>query len=522
MQLVERPVLDHVGVAQSIRSWHNLSPAELYEHAIVNGEAAIVSTGALTAVTGQHTGRSPQDKFFVREPSSEQKIWWYPGNQPIQPETFDGLLEKMLKYIGSHQVYVQDMFACAEPRYRLRVRIVTRLAWHSLFAHNLFIRPSPEQHRIFEPDFTVMSLPDVLADPERDGTRSETFILVNFARRMVIIGGTRYAGEIKKSVFTALNYLMPNAGAMPMHCSANVGDDGNVALFFGLSGTGKTTLSSDPTRRLIGDDEHGWSDDGIFNFEGGCYAKTIRISKEAEPEIYAATNHFGTILENVPFDPDSRVPDYDDDSLTENTRSAYPVTLIPNAEPSGRAGHPSNVLFLSADAFGVLPPVARLDEDQIRFFFLSGYTAKVAGTERGVTEPEPTFSTCFAAPFLVLPPDTYADALIERVRRHRAQVWMLNTGWVGGAYGVGERISIAHTRAIVRAVVEGRLRDVPTRHDPIFGVHVPTAVPGVPSEVLDPRDAWADAEAYDREARRLKAMFDDNIGRIGQDASSAG
>jgi phosphoenolpyruvate carboxykinase (ATP) len=522
MQLIERPVLDHVGVPQVIQTWHNLSPAELYEHSIRNQEAAVVSTGALTAVTGQHTGRSPKDKFFVDEPGSHDDIWWYPGNQPIAPEHFDGLLGTMLEYIGRHQVYVQDVFACADRRYRLRVRIVTQFAWHSLFAHNLFIRPSAEERRDFEPDFTVMSLPDVAASPARDGTRSETFILVNFARRMVIIGGTRYAGEIKKSIFTALNYLLPAKGAMPMHCSANVGDDGNVALFFGLSGTGKTTLSSDPTRRLIGDDEHGWSDDGIFNFEGGCYAKTIRISKDAEPEIYAATNHFGTILENVTFDPDTRVPDYDDESLTENTRSAYPVDLIPNADLSGQAGHPSNVLFLSADAFGVLPPVARLDEDQIRFYFLSGYTAKVAGTERGVTEPEPTFSTCFAAPFLVLPPETYADLLIDRVRQHGAQVWMLNTGWVGGPHGVGQRISLAHTRAIVRAVVEGRLRDVPMKRDPIFGVHVPEAVPGVPAEVLDARGAWSDPDAYDRQARRLKAMFDDNIGRIGQTASSAG
>ena len=522
MQLVEQPVLHHVGVTQAIRSWHNLSPAELYEHAVRRGEASIVSSGALTAVTGQHTGRSPQDKFFVREPSSEDKIWWYPGNQPIAPEKFDGLLNKMLDYVASHQVYVQDVFAGADPRYRLRVRIVTELAWHSLFANNLFIRPAQDERRGFEPDFTVMSLPSVIADPVRDGTSSETFILVNFASRMVIIGGTRYAGEVKKSIFTALNYLMPESGAMPMHCSANAGADGNVALFFGLSGTGKTTLSSDPTRRLIGDDEHGWSDDGVFNFEGGCYAKTIRISQEAEPEIYAATNHFGTILENVTFDPDTREPDYDDESLTENTRSAYPVDLIPAADLSGRGGHPSNVLFLSYDAFGVLPPVARLDEEQIRFFFLSGYTAKVAGTERGVTEPEATFSTCFAAPFLVLPPATYADMLIERVRRHRADVWMLNTGLVGGPQGVGRRISIAHTRAIVRAVVEGRLRDVPARRDPIFGVQVPSDVPEVPSDVLDPSSAWPDPDEYDRRARQLKAMFDDNIGRIGEAASAAG
>ena len=511
-----------MGVTQAIRTWHNLSPAELYEHAVRNDEAAVVASGALTAVTGQHTGRSPRDKFFVREQGSRDKIWWYPGNQPIDQARFDGLLQRMLDYVGSHQVYVQDVFACADPSHRLRVRVVTQFAWHSLFAHNLFIRPTAAERQGFEPDFTVMSLPAVTADPRRDGTRSETFILVNFARRMVIIGGTRYAGEIKKSIFTALNYLMPERDALPMHCSANVGEDGNVALFFGLSGTGKTTLSSDPTRRLIGDDEHGWSDDGIFNFEGGCYAKTIRISRDAEPEIYAATNHFGTILENVPFDPDTRVPDYDDDQLTENTRSAYPIDLIPAADLTGQAGHPGNVLFLSYDAFGVLPPVSRLDEDQIRFFFLSGYTAKVAGTERGVTQPEATFSTCFAAPFLVRTPETYADMLLERVRRHDAQVWMLNTGLVGGPHGVGSRISIAHTRAIVRAVVEGRLRDVPTRRDPIFGVHVPESVPGIPAEVLDPRGAWPDPDEYDRQARQLKAMFDENIGRIGQAASAAG
>ncbi len=522
MQLVERPVLDHIGVTQAIRTWHNLVPAELYEHAVRGDEASVVSTGALTAATGQHTGRSPRDKFFVREPGSRDRIWWYLGNQPIAQERFDGLLAKMLDFVGGHQVYVQDVFACADPRYRLPVRVVTELAWHSLFARNLFIRPAEDERRGFEPAFTVLALPSVKADPEWDGTRSETFILVDFGRRMVLIGGTRYAGEIKKSVFTALNYLMPGRGVMPMHCSANVGEDGDVALFFGLSGTGKTTLSSDPTRRLIGDDEHGWSDEGVFNFEGGCYAKTIRISQDAEPEIYAATNHFGTILENVVFDPDSRLPDYDDDSLTENTRSAYPVDLIPGAAPSGRAGHPSNVLFLSYDAFGVLPPVARLDEDQIRFFFLSGYTAKVAGTERGVTQPQATFSTCFAAPFLPLTPQTYADMLLERVRRHGVQVWMLNTGLVGGPHGVGERISIAHTRAVVRAVVDGALRDVPTRRDPIFGVNVPTAVPGVPAEVLDPRAAWPDASDYDRQARELKAMFDENIGRIGQADSAAG
>ncbi|HEY8643747.1 MAG TPA: phosphoenolpyruvate carboxykinase (ATP) [Candidatus Dormibacteraeota bacterium] len=520
MELQQRRVLEHVGVRSMAQAWHNLSPAELYEHAVRRGEALIVATGALDAETGQHTGRSPKDKFFVKEPTTDAKIWWG-GNRPIAPEKFDRLLQKMVDFVAENEIYVQDVFACADERYRLKVRVVTEYAWHSLFARNLFIRPQPEQREGFTPDFTVMSLPSVKADPKADGTRSETFILVNFQRRMVIIGGTRYAGEIKKSIFTALNFLMPESGAMPMHCSANVGEQGDVALFFGLSGTGKTTLSSEPGRRLIGDDEHGWSDRGVFNFEGGCYAKTIRISQEAEPEIYAATESFGTVLENVVVDPDTRVPDYDDESKTENTRSAYPVELIPNADLSGQGGHPSNVLFLSADAFGVLPPVARLNAEQIRFFFLSGYTAKVAGTERGVTEPEPTFSTCFASPFLVLSPNTYADLLIERVESHGAQVWMLNTGWVGGPYGVGERISIAHTRAIVSAVVEGKLRDVATHRDPVFGVEIPDQVPGVPSEVLDPRRAWPDAEDYDRQAAKLRKMFDENHGHI-EEGSDAG
>ena len=514
MQLEERSLLDHLGVRSAIRTWHNLSPAELYEHALRNGEAALVASGALTAETGQHTGRSPKDKFLVREPSSEQKIWWKGGNRPIERESFDALLALMVEHLQGHQAYVQDVFACADPQHRLRVRVVTELAWHSLFVRNLFIRPSPVEQAEFAPDFTVISLPSVRADPARHGTRSETFVLVDFGRRMVIIGGTRYAGEIKKSVFTALNFLLPDAGVMPMHCSANYGERGNVALFFGLSGTGKTTLSSDQTRRLIGDDEHGWGDHGVFNFEGGCYAKTIRISQAAEPEIYAATNSYGTILENVTFDADTRIPDYDDDSKTENTRSAYPIEAIPNADPKGLGGHPDNVLFLSADAFGVLPPVSRLDADQIRYFFLSGYTAKVAGTERGVTEPEPTFSTCFAAPFLARDPQLYAEMLIDRVNRHGAEVWMLNTGWTGGPYGVGERISIAHTRAIVRAVVEGDLRGVHTKQEPIFGLHIPVAVPDVPAEVLDPRGTWSDGHEYDRQAARLRAMFEENFANL--------
>ena len=501
----------------------NLSPADLYEHAIRRNEANIVSTGALTAETGKHTGRSPRDKFFVREPTSQDAIWWHPGNQPIASAKFDQLLARMEEFCDAHDVYTQDVFACADPRFRLRVRVVSELAWHSLFARNLFIRPTADELMNFEPDFTVMSLPSVMAEPQRDGTHSETFILVNLGRRIVIIGGTGYAGEIKKSIFTALNYLLPAQGVFPMHCSANADPDGSdVALFFGLSGTGKTTLSAEPSRRLIGDDEHGWSDRGIFNFEGGCYAKTIRIHKESEPEIYTATESFGTILENVVFDPRTRVPDYDSDEKTENTRAAYPIDLIPNAVLAGTGSHPHNVMFLSADAFGVLPPVSRLDEDQIRHYFLSGYTAKVAGTERGVTEPEPIFSTCFAAPFLVLPPERYADMLIERVKRHHADVWMLNTGWVGGPYGVGERMSIAHTRAIVRAVLAGDLRGVSTHVDPVFGLQIPNRVPGVPREVLDTRDSWPNPEEYDHQAAKLRDMFDQNIHMIGKSASSAG
>ena len=501
----------------------NLSPAALYEEAIRRSEAAIVSTGALTAETGKHTGRSPRDKFFVKEPTSQDAIWWHPGNQPIASARFDGLLARMDEYIASHDVYTQDVFACADPRYRLRVRVISELAWHSLFAHNLFIRPAAEELMTFEPDFTVISLPSVQADPERDGTHGDTFILVNLGRRMVIIGGTGYAGEIKKSIFTALNYLLPAQNVFPMHCSANADVDGSdVALFFGLSGTGKTTLSADPSRRLIGDDEHGWSDRGIFNFEGGCYAKTIRIHKESEPEIYIATESFGTILENVVYDPRTRVPDYDSEERTENTRAAYAIDRIPNAVLNGMGSHPHNVMFLSADAFGVLPPVSRLDEDQIRFYFLSGYTAKVAGTERGVTEPEPIFSTCFAAPFLVLPPERYADMLVERVRRHHADVWMLNTGWVGGPYGVGERMSIAHTRAIVRAILQGDLRGVTTHVDPVFGLQIPNRVPGVPREVLDTRDSWPNQEDYDRQAAKLRQMFEKNITMIGKSGSTAG
>jgi phosphoenolpyruvate carboxykinase (ATP) len=522
MQLIETTLLDRLGVGKPVKVWMDLSPAELYEHAIRNGEAELVSTGALVAETGKHTGRSPKDKFVVEEPASQADVWWA-GNQKTTPETFERLFRKMVDFAASHEVYVQNLYACADPQYRLRVQVITQYAWHSLFCQNLFIRPPMEERRNFQPDFTVMDFPDVRGDVRADRTHSETFVVLSFERRMVLIGGTEYAGEMKKSIFTVLNYLLPKRDVMPMHCSANYSKEtGSSALFFGLSGTGKTTLSSDSTRTLIGDDEHGWGADGIFNFEGGCYAKTIRISEEAEPEIYAATNRFGTILENVVYNPDSRVPDYDADDKTENTRSAYPIDAIPSVDLRGRAGHPTQALFLAADAFGVLPPVARLDGDQVKYFFLCGYTAKVAGTERGVTEPEPTFSTCFAAPFLVHPPDTYADMLLARVKAHGTSVWMLNTGWGGGPYGIGQRISIAHTRAIVRAIVEGQLEDVGTHDEPVFGLHIPDAVPGVPREILDPRGRWTDAAAYDEQAAKLKAMFEEYYRTFRDQGAAAG
>lgn len=511
MQVIERPLLDHVGLAGAMRSWHNLSPAELYEHATARGEANIVSSGALTASTGQHTGRSPKDKFFVEEPGSQDKIWWHTGNRSIAAEHFDQLLELMAEYVRGNEVYVRDVHACADPRYRLRVRVVTQYAWHSLFANNLFIRPSHQELEGFEPDFTVIALPGVKADPALHGTRSETFILLNFARRMVLIGGTRYAGEIKKSIFTALNHLLPDGGALPMHCSANVGQDGNVALFFGLSGTGKTTLSTDPERTLIGDDEHGWGERGIFNFEGGSYAKTIRISQEAEPLIFSAVHRFGTVLENVVIDPHNRQLDLDDASLTENTRAAFPLSFVPRVDLSGIGSHPKHVIFLTADAFGVLPPIARLSPEQAQYYFLSGYTAKVAGTEKGITEPQPNFSTCFGAPFMVWHPTVYARMLGERLARHGSTVWLINTGWTGGAYGTGSRIGIEDTRAMVRAALGGHLSDTPTYRDEYFGLQVPVSVPGVADEVLRPRDTWQDTDAYERQARKLATMFADNF-----------
>ncbi len=489
----------------------NLSVPALYEAAIRNHEGVIAVGGALVVETGKHTGRSPNDKFIVDEPSSSAHVWWGEINRPISEDRYAALRARVMAHLAEREVFVQDCFVGADPAHRRSLRVTTETAWASLFAENLFIRPSPAELTHFEPNFLVFDAPTLRADPARDGTRTETFILLHLGRREVLIGGTAYAGEIKKSVFSVMNYLLPDEGVLPMHCSANVGAAGDVAIFFGLSGTGKTSLSADPERTLIGDDEHGWGDNGVFNFEGGCYAKMIRLSPTAEPDIYAATREFGTILENVVIDPVTRELDLDSDALTENTRGAYPLEFIRNASPTGRAGQPSNVVFLTADAFGVLPPIARISPAQAMYHFISGYTAKVAGTEVGVTEPTATFSTCFGAPFMPRHPGVYARLLGERIERYGVRTWLINTGWTGGPYGIGHRISIAHTRAMVRAALAGELEGVPLVSDPIFGLQVPTACPGVPAAVLQPRSTWSDPAAYDAQARKLARMFVENF-----------
>ncbi|MGA9382184.1 MAG: phosphoenolpyruvate carboxykinase (ATP), partial [Phormidium sp.] len=454
----------------------------------------------------------PNDKFIVKEPESEQHIWWGKVNQPFDPLKFENLYARMLAYLQGRDLFIQDCYAGADPNYRICVRVITETAWHSLFARNLFIGPSQEELTSFVPDFTIINLPNFHAVPDLDGTRTDTFIIVNFARRLILIGGTSYAGEIKKSVFTILNYLLPHKKVLSMHCSANIGADGDTAIFFGLSGTGKTTLSADPNRTLIGDDEHGWSDQGTFNFEGGCYAKVIRLSPVAEPEIYKTTRTFGTILENVAINPVSRRLDLDDDCLTENTRAAYPLSHIPNASRTGLGNHPKNVIFLTADAFGVMPPIAKLSKEQAMYHFLSGYTAKVAGTERGMgSEPEATFSACFGAPFMALHPSVYAELLGKLISEHNVKVWLVNTGWTSGPYGVGHRMSIKHTRALLTAALTGALDDVVMEEDSVFGFSVPERCPGVPKDVLKPRFTWRDPAAYDLQAQKLAQMFIDNF-----------
>ncbi len=499
----------------------NLSVAELYERAIAAGEGAIAADGPLVVRTGQHTGRSPRDKFVVREPWSEAKVWWGDVNHEISEAHYDRLRARLLDHLADRRLYAQDLYIGAHPAHRRSLRVYTETAWASIFARNLFRRPPRDDLAGFEPNFTIIDAPSFEADPETEGTRSGTAILVHLQRMEIIIVGTMYAGEIKKSAFTVMNYLMPDEGVLPMHSSINVGRDGDACIFFGLSGTGKTTLSADPERSLIGDDEHGWGDDYTFNFEGGCYAKTIRLSPMYEPDIFATTKRFGTILENVDIDPATRELDLDSERFTENTRGAYPLHYIGNADPTGIAGGPRNVVFLTADAFGVLPPISRLTRDQAAYHFISGYTAKLAGTEVGVREPSATFSAGFGAPFLPRHPGEYARMLAERLERWDVPVWLVNTGWTGGPFGTGHRMNIAHTRNMVRAAINGELVGVGTIEDPIFRLAVPKRVPGVPDEVLVPRNTWSDTAAYDRSARRLAAMFHENFAKYADGVSDA-
>jgi phosphoenolpyruvate carboxykinase (ATP) len=495
----------------------NLPTARLYEECIRRGAARVVEGGALVVGTGGYTGRSPKDKFIVREPSSEGRIGWGDVNLAMSQERFDRLRQRVLGYLQERELFVQDCYVAADPAYRVPVRVITETAWHSLFARDLFLRPKAEELLDYRPHFTVIHAPNFHAIPRVDGTRSEVFVVIHFGERLILIGGTHYAGEIKKSVFTVMNYLLPEKNVLSMHCAANAGERGDVAIFFGLSGTGKTTLSTDPRRVLIGDDEHGWSDRGVFNIEGGCYAKVIKLSPKAEPEIYEASQRFGTVLENVAFDEGTGRIDFDDDSLTENTRAAYPLDQIPRASPTEMGGHPNVIIMLTADAFGVLPPIAKLTPAQAMYHFLSGYTAKVAGTERGVTEPKATFSTCFGAPFMPLPAAVYAKLLGEKIARHRVEVWLINTGWTGGAYGAGKRIPIAATRAMVRAAITKGLGGVELRQDEIFGLAVPTSCPDVPAALLDPRGTWLDKGAYDAQARSVAAMFARNFEAYAKD-----
>ncbi len=513
--------LENHGLAPTGAIHWNLTPPELYQTAIARSEGRIAHMGGFAAITQPHTGRSPNDKFTVREPSTEADIDWGKVNVPLSPEDFQVLKADVIQYLNGRDLFVRDAKAGADPKYTINVRVVSENAWHSLFAYNMFLRPTPAELGSIVPDFTVLHAPEMKADPGRHGTRSSTAVVVSFAERLVLIAGTRYAGEIKKSIFSVLNHLLPARGVLPMHCSANIGPEGDTALFFGLSGTGKTTLSADSERGLIGDDEHGWSDAGVFNFEGGCYAKVIRLSEEGEPEIYRATRMFGTILENVVLDAQSLEIAYDDGSITENTRASYPIEYVPNAVIPGIGGHPDNIVFLTADAFGVLPPLSKLTPDQAMYHFLSGYTAKVAGTERGVTEPVATFSACFGAPFLPRSPVVYARMLGEKLHEHGSGVWLVNTGWTGGPYGVGRRMKLAYTRTMVRSALAGRLGDVETVVDPVFGLHIPTSVTGVPTEVLMPRNTWSDGAAYDDMAAKLAGMFKDNFGRFAADVSDA-
>jgi phosphoenolpyruvate carboxykinase (ATP) len=510
--------MGNLSVAESLKALtdgqqvhKNLPVAQLIETAIKRGEASLAANGALLAVTGARTGRSPKDKFTVDDETTHALVHWGKVNQPFAPERFDALLGRVLKHMSERELYLQDLYCGADPAYRMPIRVIAEYAWHTLFVRQLFVRPEAAELAAHAPEFTVIAAPEFEAVPERDGTRSGAFILADFTRKIVLIGGTKYAGEMKKSVFGIMNFLVPGRDVLPMHCSANVGADEVTALFFGLSGTGKTTLSADPARRLIGDDEHGWSPSGVFNFEGGCYAKCVDLSEEKEPQIYHAIR-FGSVLENVILDPVTRAPDYADIRLTENTRAAYPVSFIENSVIPGVGGHPRNVMFLAADAFGVLPPIARLTPEQAMYHFLSGYTAKLAGTEAGMgSEPVPEFSACFGAPFLPLAPKVYAEMLGKRLKQHKAACWLVNTGWSGGKFGVGERMSIMISRALVHAALSGQLDKAEFVTEPAFGLHIPVSCPNVPAQVLNPRNAWADKAAYDRTAAELAARFEKNF-----------
>ncbi|MFH1862092.1 MAG: phosphoenolpyruvate carboxykinase (ATP) [bacterium] len=491
--------------------WNHNTPA-LYEAIIRRGEGTIAHLGPVVVRTGTHTGRAAKDKFIVEEESSQGLVWWGAANRPFFEEKFLLLFRRVQAYLQGKEVFVQDCYSGADPAYQMPIRIITETAWHNLFARTMFIQAPPETLEEHVPEFTVLHVPNFHAEPEIDGTNSEAFILLHLGRKLVLIGGTAYAGEIKKSIFTVMNFLLPQERVLSMHCSANIGSAGDVALFFGLSGTGKTTLSADPQRRLIGDDEHGWSENGIFNFEGGCYAKVIRLSEENEPDIYLTTRRFGTILENVGFDRITRHLDLDDDILTENTRAAYPLPHIRNSVPEKRGGHPRNILMLTSDAFGVLPPIAKLTPEQAMYHFISGYTAKLAGTEAGLgDEPQATFSACFGAPFMVLHPSQYAKLLAEKIKRHGVNCWLVNTGWTGGPYGVGKRMSLPYTRALVNAALDGSLSEVEFEPHPIFKVLIPKRAPQVPAEILNPRSTWQDQDAYDRKAKELAQRFHQNF-----------
>ncbi len=505
--------LDNHGISNLRMSYWNLPTEALYEEIAFRGEGRITRLGPVVAFTGKHTARSASDKYIVKEPSTDEHIWWGQYNRPFSPDKFDGLYNRLLGFMQGRDMFVQDCYVGADPEYQMPVRVIAEKAWHAMFARNMFLLPKTnEDYRRHVPDFTVIAVPSFKAIPQIDGTASETFIVLNFARRVCIIGNTAYAGEIKKSVFTIMNYLMPLQGVMSMHSSANIGSDGKSAIFFGLSGTGKTTLSADPKRRLIGDDEHGWSDGGVFNFEGGCYAKVIRLSESAEPEIYSTTKMFGTILENVVFDNVTRMIDLDDETITENTRASYPLEYIANAVPEKKGGHPKNIILLTCDASGVMPPISKLSPDQAIYQFISGYTSKIAGTEVGLgKEPEMTFSTCFGAPFMVHHPNFYADLLKRKIINHDVNCWLLNTGWIGGAFGVGKRISISYTRALLNAALDGSLLKSKFAKDSVFGFEVPKSCEGVPANILDPAGSWPSKDEYMKKYKQLASRFVENF-----------